>query len=191
MGCAAVALHLRAGMQLARDSARDDVAGIRRASLIAALATVLLVVGCSATGLPNARGLGYQLALRQAAAYLGPLLVLIGPLLVVLHAPALLTLGRVSGHRISVVVIACWLGGALAALTGCAGLCDELRSVLCEQPADGRRRCLVRRLDGSARRRVGRAGRGRGAAVRDQAAATRRLTAGTRGRQGPWTGEVG
>lgn len=117
----AVVWHLRAGMNAAHDSARDDVMGIRRGSLIAALGTFLLVGGCSATGLRNVRGVGYQLALGQPAVYVATLLVLVGPLLVLLVAPALLTLGRMSARRVSLVVIACWLGAAMAALTGYTG----------------------------------------------------------------------
>ena len=42
----ALAWHLRAGTAAARDSARDDVRGIRRGSLIALLGTLLLVGQC-------------------------------------------------------------------------------------------------------------------------------------------------
>lgn len=117
----AVVWHLRASMNAARDSARDDVVGIRRGSLIAVVGTVLLVGGCSATGMVNARGAGYQLALGQPVAYVTTLLVLVGPLLVLLASPPLLTLARLSAHRVSLVVIACWLGAVTAAVTGYAG----------------------------------------------------------------------
>lgn len=124
---AGAAWHLLAGMNVARDSARGDLAGIRRGSLIAALGTVLLVGGCSATGLRNVRGVGYQLALGQPSAYVGTLLVLVGPLLVVLLAPAVLTLGHVSARRVSLVVIACWLSAVVALATSYAGFVTSYR----------------------------------------------------------------
>ena len=116
----AMVWHLRTGLQHSHDSARENAASIWRGSLIAVLGTVLLIGGCSATGLRNARGDGYQLALGQPATYLVTLLLLVGPLLVVLLAPAALTLGRDYTGRAMLIIVACWTSAAAALATAYA-----------------------------------------------------------------------
>jgi len=125
-----VAWHLVAGTAASRNSVGGDVRGLRRGSLVAALGTVLLVGGCSATGLENARGTGYQLMLGQPNTYAVTVIFLVGPLLVSLAAPALLTVGRLSARRTSLIVIACWLGAAMAPITSYAG-CVTSYAVYC------------------------------------------------------------
>jgi cytochrome bd-type quinol oxidase subunit 1 len=116
-----------------RDSARADVRGIRIGSLIGLLATVLMVGNCSATGLESVHGAGYQLVLGQPLTYLATVLLLIGPLLVSLAAPALLTLGRLSPRRVSLIAIATGLSGAISLLTGWAGFVTSY-AVFCVDP---------------------------------------------------------
>ena len=91
-------------------------AAVRRGAWLSALITLVLVLNCSATGVATTRGMGYQLALAAPSVYLTVLLLLVGPLLVSLIAPALLA------HRPRSAKIASFVSGILALVTTEAGL---------------------------------------------------------------------
>jgi hypothetical protein len=90
---------------------------IRRGALISGLVTVALIGNCSATGV----GGGAASIAANPAAYLLTLLVLVGPLVVVLAAPAVIASARSTLRSLRWILIAALLGAAGAVLTAFAG----------------------------------------------------------------------
>jgi hypothetical protein len=125
---------------------------IRWASLLALVGTVLIIGSCSATGVSTAVGPGYALALAAPASYATTILLLVGPLLVLLTLPALLTL-RLNADvekaraRLRMVVIVSWLTVAAALGTSYAGFITSY-SIYCtrnptQATADQRADCVA------------------------------------------------
>jgi hypothetical protein len=108
------ALHLASGR---------GPAAIRRGAWLSALITLVLIANCSATGVSNARGTGYELALAAPLVFLGVFLVLVGPLLASLIAPALF-----AEHR-RAAAVASIASGVLALITAEAGLVASFSGV--------------------------------------------------------------
>jgi hypothetical protein len=101
-------------------------AAVRRGAWLSVLITVVLVLNCSATGVSTAAGRGYQLALAGPLTYLGVLLVLLGPLLAALIAPALLVNRPRAAALASIVSAVLALVTAEAALiTSFSGYCSR------------------------------------------------------------------
>ena len=91
-------------------------AAVRRGAWLSVLITLVLVLNCSATGISNRQGIGYQLALADPPVYLGVLLLLTGPLLA-----SLVVTGLLAGRR-RAAAIAAIISGVLALATLEGGL---------------------------------------------------------------------
>jgi hypothetical protein len=98
-------------------------AAVRRGALLSALITLVLVLNCSATGVSNQQGMGYQLALGAPLVYLGTTLLLVGPLLASLIVTAWLA------GRGRAPVVAAIVSGVLALATFEAGLVTSFSGV--------------------------------------------------------------
>jgi hypothetical protein len=92
------------------------VAAVRRGAGLSVLITLVLVLNCSATGISNRQGTGYQLALADPLVYLGVSLLLTGPLVV-----SLVVTGLLAGRR-RAAAFASVVSGLLAFGTFEAGL---------------------------------------------------------------------
>jgi hypothetical protein len=114
------------------------VAAVRRGAWLSVLITLVLVLNCSATGISNQQGLGYQLAVADPLVYLGVSLLLTGPLLVSLVVTGLLA------DRRRAAAVASIVSGVLALATFEAGLVTSF-SGLCSRvgAAAGESACLT------------------------------------------------
>jgi len=92
------------------------VEAIRRAALISVLATIVLIANCSTQSGDGLRAMG-----GDPTAYLSTLLILVGPLLLVLAVPGLISIASVTRKRERLILGAAVLGAVLAPLTAYAG----------------------------------------------------------------------
>ena len=115
------------------DNFKRALHAARRGSVIAVLAIVLLVANCSSNLVTNASGMGYVAILADPGTYLATAALLVGPLLIVLALPALLTIGLrpVDQGRLLVVVVVSALGVLAAAATFMAAMITSFSGLLC------------------------------------------------------------
>jgi hypothetical protein len=90
---------------------------IRRGALASALLTLVLIGNCSATGV----GGGAASIAGDPITYLVTLLIVAGPLLIVLAAPAFISTSSPTPRTERWILIACVLGGVGALVTAYAG----------------------------------------------------------------------
>ncbi len=103
-----VALHFMLG---------GGTKAIRRGALLSALLTLALIGNCSATGV----GGGSATIAADPVTYLTTLLLLVGPLLVVLVAPAVISAAPSTSRMERWILITSVLGGVAALVTAYAG----------------------------------------------------------------------
>lgn len=92
------------------------VKAIRRGALISVLATAALIANCS-----TEVGTGSGAIPADPTAYLSTLLILVGPLLIVLAAPGIISIGPLTWKKELWILAASALGAAVAPLTAYAG----------------------------------------------------------------------
>jgi hypothetical protein len=92
------------------------VKAIRRAALISVLATVALIANCSTQS-----GDGSRAIAADPTAYLSTLLIIVGPLLLVLAAPGLISIATLTRKRERWILGAAVLGAVVAPVTAYAG----------------------------------------------------------------------
>jgi hypothetical protein len=92
------------------------VKAIRRGALISVLATTVLIANCS-----TQVGAGSGAIAADPTAYLSTLLILVGPLLLVLAAPGIISIGPLTWKKELWIMAASALGAAVAPLTAYAG----------------------------------------------------------------------
>ena len=92
------------------------VKAIRRATLISVLATIALIANCSSQSGDGSHAIG-----ADPTAYLSTLLILVGPLVLVLAAPGIISIATLTRKRKLWILGASLLGAVLAPLTAYAG----------------------------------------------------------------------
>ncbi|MDQ2942281.1 MAG: hypothetical protein M3R21_01265, partial [Candidatus Dormibacteraeota bacterium] len=92
------------------------VKAIRRGALVSVLATTALIANCS-----TEVGAGSGAIAADPTAYLLTLLILVGPLLLVLAAPGIISIGPLTWKKELWILAASALGAAVAPLTAYAG----------------------------------------------------------------------
>jgi hypothetical protein len=92
------------------------VKAVRRGALISVLATTVLIANCS-----TQVGAGSGAIAADPTAYLATVLILVGPLLLVLAAPGIISIGPLTWKKELWILAASALGAAVAPLTAYAG----------------------------------------------------------------------